>query len=334
MAFTFDVNRASLCADGAFHVYYLKEALKTAGWTVIDSGDGSGGTYVAGTDVITSPNSGAGGFDNTDAWICLQQPTGGAAPYAGTRQVVFQCGAGGGNDLRYAWRITYSPGGTANIAASSATQSPAFTDSVLYLGGGTPAAPTYANMFVTAAATLGTTEILAGGVTEKFGFFMSVIGTVANTSKGAMFFDPLTSYIATDAEPYQFGISPNPLVPGDLDDVIGGFANSPGAITRSIFNGDVAGYLCGMMGNPCGVASLGSYASFVRIDPNGNIDTVKPYYVRPTTVAAPGGWKGISTLFRWRCANKPTKDTYTVSTAKDRMIVDELVINWDGSVPT
>lgn len=63
-------------------LYFIKQLLKSAGWVVRGSGDGLA-AYSSSSDVISSGSSGAGGFYNASAWICLEDP-------AGLRELVLQ----------------------------------------------------------------------------------------------------------------------------------------------------------------------------------------------------------------------------------------------------
>jgi hypothetical protein len=317
MAFSYDVNIASADGDGSFHMYRLKELMKTAGWTVVASGDGLA-AFSVGTDVLTNPNTGANGFDNTNAWITLQQAATGAAPYAGSRQFTFQRGAGGGANFGYEWRINYSPGGTANTGAASSTQAPAFTDDVFLAGGGTPASPTFTTIFNGFAANTSITSIAAGAAGENFSFYMTVIlDAFPTVVASVIFFDGVTQYVPTETEPFVMVAKLSDLLSGNIE--VYTFA-------KAIFAGPSFEFLK-FRGNP----------GQLRENPiNGNVDLIQAYYGRENSQPAPGGYKGVSYLWRWKTANKNTKDTLSVSApgAKDRIVYSALATFWDGSVPS
>lgn len=94
MAWNFHSQQTSRGSTGfdphpqAHILYYLKTRLKAIGWTCTRSGDGT--TYFSSSDGITHDRTGAGGFGNNNAWVRLQQPAGGVAPFSGTRQIVLQ----------------------------------------------------------------------------------------------------------------------------------------------------------------------------------------------------------------------------------------------------
>ena len=116
-------------------MYTFKELLKTAGWTVPSSSDGT--TYNSSGDQITSGASGAGGLANNSAWFRLRDP-------GGVKEITIQRGT-----LNTYYRIKYSFLAKFSGGSPSATQTPSATDEFLMLGTGTDAAPGY-------TATLGT----------------------------------------------------------------------------------------------------------------------------------------------------------------------------------
>jgi hypothetical protein len=315
MAFSYDASLASVEGDGSFHLYRLKERMKTAGWTVVASGDGLA-AFSVGTDVLTNENTGANGFDNPNAWITLQQAATGSAPYAGSRQFTFQRGTGSAN-LGIEWRINYSPGGTANTGAASSTQAPAFTDDVFLAGGGTPASPSFTAIFPFSASA-SVTSIAVGAAGENFSFYLTMIANASPTVIASIiFFDGVTQYVPTDTEPF--------VMVAKLSDLSAG-AIEVYTFAKTVFAGPSFAFLK-FLGNP----------GQLRENPiNGNVDLIQAYYGRENSQPAPGGYKGVSYLWRWKTANKNTKDTLSVSApgAKDRIVYSALATFWNGSVPS
>ena len=63
----------NVATDGAATIlYYLKETLKNAGWTILASSDGT--TYNSSGDQISSPDAGTNGMNNTSAWFRITDP--------------------------------------------------------------------------------------------------------------------------------------------------------------------------------------------------------------------------------------------------------------------
>lgn len=71
MTFVYNVN--TFPATGAVAVFQLKELLKSAGWIIKQTSDG---TTLSGADIdnIISGSSGAGGMANSNAWYRIQSP--------------------------------------------------------------------------------------------------------------------------------------------------------------------------------------------------------------------------------------------------------------------
>lgn len=67
--------------DGASSIFHLKELLKSVGWTVLSSSDGT--TYQSSGDQISHIGSGAGGWTNANAWFRIEDPN-------SNREYVFQ----------------------------------------------------------------------------------------------------------------------------------------------------------------------------------------------------------------------------------------------------
>jgi hypothetical protein len=109
--------------------FNLKTFLKANGWSVAQSCDGTT-VNSAGTDVITSAGSGAGGMNNSNSWFVLQAPL-----FAGrTRQFCFHKSANS-NIGNYCRMITYSLQGYSTTtgyggSAISATNPPIAFDGI------------------------------------------------------------------------------------------------------------------------------------------------------------------------------------------------------------
>jgi hypothetical protein len=121
---------------GAEAIYAFKTTLKSAGWTVPRSSDGS--TYNSSGDQITSAGTGAGGMENNWAWFVIESPN-------GEHQWCFQKDQ---ND-NAEWRVKISSLDGFTGGSPDATQTPSATDEQIILGSGTDASPTCADLFPT-----------------------------------------------------------------------------------------------------------------------------------------------------------------------------------------
>jgi hypothetical protein len=124
------VPNTNLAADT---FYNLKQLMKSAGWTVLSSSDGT--TYSSSADIISSAGSGANGMNNNNAWFRITDP-------ALTREFVFQNKPSSGTMFAV---IKYSRQTKFNGGTPSATNLPTTGggDGVVILGsGGDVASPT------------------------------------------------------------------------------------------------------------------------------------------------------------------------------------------------
>ena len=114
-------------------------------WTVVSSGTGTGGTWVASGDVIST----ASVLANDRAWFVLQGHgyMDGGVTYR--RQLCFQCDASG------SLRVKVSPrAGFVDVSGAGPGIVPAASDQRILLGGGTDASPTFETLFPSSASWL------------------------------------------------------------------------------------------------------------------------------------------------------------------------------------
>ena len=179
---------------GAWALYYLKEALKQAGWSVLSSGDGLA-AYSAVGDILTSGNSGANGVGNTRAWFRIRTPAG-----VGGREFIFQRGTA---NTTGRYKISHSAGFTGGAPGTLVT--PSATDEAIYLGGGTDAAPSYGTAFQTDASYklhIGTDNA------APYDVYMSQVTFGGATASMWWFLTMATgSYPAGDVAPYVVGVN-------------------------------------------------------------------------------------------------------------------------------
>lgn len=128
MAYVGSTNVLGNNTTGAFF-FNLKTALFTAGWTIVSSGTGTSGTTGAG-DLLPT----AASFQVANAWVRVREPG------AGTREYVFQNGNANNSTngiVKYSRATGFGTGGTATVAPTTGGG-----DGVVFIGGGTDAAPT------------------------------------------------------------------------------------------------------------------------------------------------------------------------------------------------
>lgn len=133
-------------ASVALYGYKAQAILGTTvatNWTVVSSGTGTAGTWVASGDLITAASK----LLVANAWFVLQGKgvVDGGTTYK--RQLCWQVDGAG------LVRCKVSPrAGFTNVASASATRVPSATDERVLLGGGTDASPTFEALFPTSGA--------------------------------------------------------------------------------------------------------------------------------------------------------------------------------------
>jgi len=318
MAYQFDVNNAGGANGGAEAVFLLKELLKSAGWVVRSSGDGT--TFFAASDGITTAGAGAGGMNNSRAWFCIRQP-----PSAVPRRE-FCCQRGSSGEAF--WWITMSAEDGFTLTAGDADDKPTATDDENLFGTTTVGTTLFA-----AAASYRIHIGADNAAPFAFWFFCVTNGTGANPT--AIVFEPLAagSFNSVDADPavyYVEAASATTLVSTSL-------AATGGPV--GWFNKNTVG-----PGGPelfVDMPALEYRRSGGTIAPNGAGSN--PYdgddnhfpipYGRDTSTASSLGWKGFGSQMRWKGTVRANMSTLSDGGTRTKVIVGDVVLPWDGSVP-
>lgn len=319
MAFSFTKTTPD---TGATAMYQLKERLKSAGWTVQASSDGT--THNSSGDQISSGVSGAGGFANNSAWVRLRSPAG-----AGGAEFVIQRGTVNAN-----WRLKYSVTAGFSGGSPSATRVPSASDEVLIWGAGTDASPTYATL-------LGTDSFyrwnVAADDAAPYGFWAGAFPTGGGVPTGAFVYEPLSGLEPTDAGKYAIylsGSGQNPFFVGQLSN------ESVAAASNTMWSSTPSTAPLSSDWRACPALVLGMYNS-VDIVPSGlptnplsSKDEVFPIVYARRAALSPAFYKGVGTLMKWCGTTRTTGDTLSVSSSRDRIVYRDVSLPWDGSVPS
>lgn len=318
MAFVFN---KSTPATGAEAIFNLKACLKAAGWTVTSSSDGT--TYNASGDQITVATSGAGGMANNSAWFVIQSPAG-----AGAQQFCWQRGT-----TNLVWRLKRSrtagfTGGTPGI-----TIVPSATDEYLLLGAGTDAAPTFAGYHATDGLYRWN---VAADNASPYGFWAGAIPTGGGSPGAGICLEPLIGTDPTDADQYIIHLActnQNCYLSAAIT-AESGAATSNQTVSQVISTSPGANY-AQFPGLTFNTSSGGIYIpDGLPTNPISTKDEAFPIlFARRSTLPTPG-FKGISTIMRWRGLSRTSGDTLTVSTTRDRIVYGQVTLPWDGSVPS
>jgi hypothetical protein len=211
----------------------LKEVLKSTGWTVPASSDGT--TYNAAGDEITTGGSGAGGLANNRAWFRIQDPDGG-------REFTFQRVNATTNGQ---WRVKYSALDRFTGGSPAATVTPSATDEAVLFGAGTDASPTTSTALFNTDGNIGRWHIItwdeanARGVWPFFAFATDPGSSPCDTLIMCESMDP-------DTVPALVGTRASPTT-GDPDPCIvqAAYNGSSGAFR---FGSNTAGWTHGTTG--------------------------------------------------------------------------------------
>lgn len=343
MSFIFDVNETP--ATNATAIFQLKTLMKSAGWTVTRSSDGT--TFNASGDQITGADTGANGMNNNNAWFVLKQP---AAVDGYQRQILFFRGTNVSN-----WWVQYSI--SSGFSSGGATSAPTAADAQ--------------NLFATSSSGGQLFSSTEGGIrwhvmadnSSPYSFAAFAYNTGGGNVTNMLVCDRMTagSFPTQDNDPYvwYFGSynnnngsvlprqtqssppvdlgSDSPMVRTDAPTGLSPTLGFPScwfkyALSGATFTNVTAPFYANSMLSgavhtmiPCGLGS----------NPHtGNDDLFPLIWARTSSNSTPVGYKGTSSMFQWCGAQRSTGDTVTVSTASDHIVLNgTLVLPWNGANP-
>lgn len=322
MAFTFTVNQTP--ATGSVAVYNLIARLLAAGW--LKKSDSDGTTYSAAGTQVTSGAAGANGLGNNSAWVRMQRPD-------TTAELIIQRGAAG-----TLWRIKYVEAGVFTAGAPAATVTPSSANEGYVCGGGTDAAPTF-NTWFGADGTY-RQQVGADGA-APYGFWMACAPSAGNPPNSGFVYEPLVQ-LSDPADPspyiiYWTGSASSPFVALDVSSentpAAGGSNKTVGYIGSVAAANWVAVSGQRVVDGPANVL----YPFGAGVNGVTGKDNLAPIrFGRSTTIAAPNGDKGTSTLMRWAGVQRATYgDVGTFALALDRILFQAIWLNWDkATTPT
>lgn len=317
MAFVFSKTTP---LTGPIAMYEFKTLLKAQGWTVPRSSDGT--TYNAAADIIVSGAAGAGGLANANAWFILRDP-------AGVAEISVQ------RMTNTVWRIKWSRSARFTGGSPGATQTPSAADEYIVFGAGTDAAPSGGSILSTDGLYrwYGAADSAA-----PYGWWFGAWLSAAGTPATAFVYDPVVPANNTDSNQYIFYLS--------------GAAGGGQVFTATTSNGlqsespsptinMTAGYVPNAGSGAATIfqaATLNTATIVVPALLGGNpisgLDEVFPmYWMRRGALATPG-LKGYSTLMKWHGTTRSTGDTLSITTSRDRIVIKDVNLPWDGTTPT
>jgi hypothetical protein len=296
----------------AWEPYYIKEHLKSCGWTAPSSGDGT--TYNAGADIITHGGAGAGGLGNTNAWFCLRAPNGAV-------EITIQ--RTNSNSL---YRIKLGRAAF-NAGSPSATRTPATTtatDEILVNGGGTDAAPTGASTGWGGGSN--GAQHLKGAADDEapYGFWFarctaSLYGTL---QPGFICFDPLTNTIAGDAFPYVMLVKVNDLLQNVLT------LDVPATQFTYVASATPATSVVMPIQTIYDATNLSVPGDIMSTD-EGLFRAFQMTYARRAALANPG-YKGVSSMMKWVSPRPGRWQTLSIDAPNDWITYGDCALPWGG----
>lgn len=325
MAMQSNVNIDCSVNGGCEAMFRLKELLKTCGWTVTSSSDGT--TYNAAGDQITLPGAGAGGMNNASAWFVIRD-------FASKLWYTVQRGTGGNNNALRVKVARVAPAAGIPGATRVPSQTTAADEQIL-LGGGTDAAPTYGN-FGTAATFSGRAEIVAWDAQENGEgfrpfFLTTVIGAVTNGFFGLEVMED-GQYPTGDTYPMMTACGAALGASGSITSVNTATSSwfswyTPGSVWTSYQIAAPALY-----GLSTILFGVGPASSLVGVSPYSTRDEGIPLlWGRPVTGTF-AGFRGVGRMLRLKGVGRNHPDTTDLASASARIYFDNLLIPWPTAV--
>ncbi len=336
MAYVGSANNANSGTAGTA-LFAIKAALKLAGWTVISSGTGTGGTTSLGTpaspgtDLITTDTgTSLGSFRVANAWVRLREPGG------STREYILQNGNANSSVnaiIKYSRATSFGTGGSATVS-----QTTAGGDGIIFHGTGTDASPVQASLISSSAA--GYVHAVASNTPTNgvYGWWFIWYLTSSPQLTGLLGTEAVAagSTPATDADPSVRYNGPGTQVSTtSTTSGVGLWSwweayGLPGASYRT--GGYVTPYYYYNISSP-----VGAYAAFpsgfTSLDPYSSKVPMLPLLVSKSGVMP----KGFTTETLCFGATQNGVDTFNLSTASPKVVVSlqsqcQLAAPWVTSV--
>lgn len=305
-------------------LFKFKDFIKSNGWYVSSSGDGSS-IYNPATDALTSSGSGANGLANANAWFVITHATAG--------HFCFQRGnADNQFRVKYSASVGFSSGGSANKVGSA-------SDEKVLLGAGSDASPIFDLLFRASGEQLKCHYVFDGS-TGFWAMFGNKFGV-----QGISFlhvFDKVQNTNASETHPYVIILDGQNGSPGSVASLN---ANTS-KVSAYIKKGDALEYFGPIQAfEPSidGTPLIGDPAYQIPSSPYTQKDGTLPiiYAKRPNSTPSspfPSGIKGQSVFMKWHLqSSRPTYYTFaskvsrSTTNTEDRIVIGNISIPWDGS---
>lgn len=324
MAFVFNNNYFPPTGSAAIFAY--KQLLKSIGWIVKASSDGSY-SFSNTSDIIDHPGTGVGGMGNQYAYFLIQQPTGG-------RQLCFQ------QAFDQSWRICYSV-----LGMDTFPSNPIFTptlptssvgdDSFIFGDNTSQGFYRFPGLFQVNATYK---MQIAADSNPPYGTYFFTYYDEKRLPISGFVFDPLASnsYDLSDQDPtmlYATGITDNQF---GTDISTMNVINNPKGWYRK---GDADEQFVPFVGLTLGHYDIANYPNVavpgnIGSNPYTNMDQLFPLvYARPAInpPVPPTGYKGISSMMQWTGSTRGTISIVSVASPGDHIVVNRVALPWNNS---
>lgn len=340
MAYSFTVNQTFTAPVWSKTLFAFKELAKTLGFSVLASGTGTSGTYSAVSDLLTTEAT----LNVNNAWFRLQMPTLGGVQ----REFCIQSRLVDGNTQQVRIKYSHSSGFTSaptGGGSADADTTPSAADEVILYGAGTDAAPTFVN-FGPNSGESGRAHICIGGVAENYGFWMGSYPVAGGNPYFAWVFEPMlvNTYAPEDIDPFIHYVSstkhPSSMTPFTNEVRRGHLSQAKAWIAKGLPGGafkNVAGLV------HIDSTNGGQVEAAIGVNPFTAKDDLFPIlWARYSTsdldnavaTAPPLGVKGLGQMMYWLgSTGRSSGDVLTVSSTRDRIVMREMCLPWDGSTP-
>lgn len=301
-------------------VWNIWQVMLQAGWVIVSSGGGTGGSFSASSSTphITSRGTGAGGAQNTNCWITLQ------APASASRFIQFQYGSSTGQ-----WNVAVSNVGFVGTAngAVSATVAPTASDQWNILAGTSGTSITYTDWF--SSNTAGTFHhgcyADANAPYGVISWAWPKNSSTANTVFHSFLIDSLVSgsYQTADLDPYVY-------VCGNSTSYAWNGQNGASSQAVASINGVLTSYLSWIP--PPGSAQS---AGWVANPYTGSDDLFPVFYYFTSSATGGPTRKGQSYYLQFEtAANRPTPTVLQQTTSNDTIVIGAFALPWNGGTVT
>lgn len=329
---SFVISSSLLPVNGAEAIFFLKQALVNAGWSVISS---SNGTVLTGSDIFTS----GAVIASTNAYFIIKQPSAATSSHGGfQREFGFQRVT-----ANTSWRVSYTVS-SSHVSGGTATLMPTGSDRKWCFEGTTYQAGNAGTLFTTD----GTYRLhIYTDTSAPYGFYAVSIPT-GGGFPNCIIFDPMLSgsYAAGDPDPTvqwfqgDGGASTGPFLFSNANgsnvsnQTTASNATPRGWLAKTTTTESYSGFQVPLFGVFNSAGSFFVMNSSVGTNHTNTMDNFYPiFYLKPNNAGGSSSVKGISSLFSGSWIGRGTGDVLSITSIRDKIVFRHFIANWNGTTP-